>query len=44
MAEERIISYQDKKKEKNISDKPSKKYASSLRSSIDKKSRTKYLD
>ena len=44
MAEERIISYQDKKKEKNIFDKPSKKYASSLRSSIDKKSSTKYLD
>ena len=44
MVKERIISKQAIIKKNIIFEKPSKKHTSSLRSSIDEKSKTKYLD
>ena len=42
--EKKIVSKQIKLEEKNTSNKPSKEFTSSLQSSIDKKSKIKYLD
>ena len=44
MVEKKIISKQIKIEEKKSSNKPSKEFTSSLQSSIDKKSKIKYLD
>ena len=44
MVKERIISKQAKIKEKELTDKPSKEFTSSLQSSINEKSKIKYLD
>ena len=44
MVEKRIISKQDELKEKKFFNKPSKKLTLSLQSSINKKSKIKYLD
>jgi len=44
MVEKKIISKQIKIEEKKSFNKPSKKFTSSLQSSIDKKSKIKYLD
>ena len=44
MVKERIISKQAIIKKNIIFEKPPKNYTSSLRSSIDEKSKTKYLD
>ena len=44
MVKERIISKQAKIEEKELTDKPSKQFTSSFQSSINEKSKIKYLD